>query len=343
VIFIKCKKILATIVLFATLLLFDLNAQAEKIMCISDFQGRGKEKTLELLASRVIAAEGNIDTLVVAGDYIDSRLIYNIFRSNFGLTITPESPSIIFAVGNHDMENRPCGDDYFCEQISPLYPNNAYPLSPKGTFFAYLSGDVLLIVANPFLSSFHRKGFTDRQLDWIEEKLSNGDYRHAFAIGHLPAFPLFRHVGKSLDHYPPARDRFWKILTDHQANYITGHDEYFNIQQKNGTLQLDCGTITGGYGSAIVIETGDNTIDIRCYELTNNGKGILFKLSYSYVLNVVSRKDLAHPESQKEKSQTPRILWGSDRLPISKEKMVDKTNYIKERSLFIAQLNYLLF
>ena len=146
------------------------SAMSLKIMCISDYQGDGKQEILERISAQVIAEEGGIDALIIAGDYISSEEIFTLFNQTYGLGSSPQKMDIFIAPGNHDTEERLCGDDYFCEKLSLQYPTARFQPSPRGTFYKYQIGDVLLIITNQFLP-WHRKGYTRLQLDWIERRI----------------------------------------------------------------------------------------------------------------------------------------------------------------------------
>lgn len=291
------------------------SAMSLKIMCISDYQGEGKQEMLERISFQVIAAEGGIDALIVAGDYITSAEIFNLFNRKYGLGSSSQQLDIFIAPGNHDTEERLCGDDYFCDTLSLRYPLDRFQPSHRGTFFKYQIDDVLLIITNQFLP-WRRKGYTRLQMDWIEGVLASSQYQHAFVVGHLPAFPAYRHVGESLDHYPVARDRFWDILSTHGAHYIHGHDEYFNLQYSNGSYQIDCGTVTSGYGSTVIIDIEDEELSFRFYELEQTGAGTIVSQSFAYRSAAEKNLNAMRPNNR-EQDVIPSLIWGSDRFPVS--------------------------
>ena len=97
-------------VLFISLLLMmsgliPASAMSLKIMCISDYQGDGKQEVLKRLSAQVIAEEGGIDALIIAGDYISSEEIFTLFNQKYDLGSSPGKMDIFIAPGNHDLSD----------------------------------------------------------------------------------------------------------------------------------------------------------------------------------------------------------------------------------------------
>ena len=93
-----------------------------------------------------------------------------------------------------------------------------------------------------------------------------------------------------------------------------GHDEYFNLQHSKGSLQIDCGTVTSGYGSTVIIELEDEELSFRFYELKQTESGAVVSQSFEY--RPVAEKNLiAMRRKEREQDVMPRLIWGSDRYP----------------------------
>jgi hypothetical protein len=209
------------------------------------------------------------------------------------------------------------------------------PESKPGQVTAYARNGLLFVVTDPFLS-FKRKGYTKRQLDRLEALLSSSTCRHAFVVGHMPAFPKYRHIGKSVDHFTHARDRLVRILACHGAHFIHGHDHYANVMRVNGSLHIGCGTINGAYGSAAIIDTEGEDLDLRFYEVGTDALPAEPVLAYQY----------AHEQGSEQAKGLQRV-WPADRryqpdhLWDSKREPPSRPRYI-EMGLMEANLEYLL-
>jgi hypothetical protein len=320
---------------------------AQKILCLSDYQGGGKAATLERLVEAVAVHEGPIDTLIVAGDYIDADDLLVPFWTRLGkplkrhpLKMHPlerHPPVVLFARGNHDEAASLVMDfsDPFAGNTHP--PPIHLPDKEPGQITAYRENDILFIVTDPFLS-FSRKGYTKRQLDRLETLLSRSTYTHAFVVGHLPAFPKFRHIGKSIDHFTYARDRLVRILARYHAHFIHGHDHYANMIRVGTSLHIDCGTINGGYGSAVVIDTDAEKLGVRMYEVYMTDKLGPPQMAFQFIgsgVTIGGRRPLQGKGKGGVERFHPVHLWGSRQVPHTRPRFL-------EMGLMEANLEYLM-
>lgn len=308
---------------------------AEKILCLSDYQGGGKAQTLERLLETIYTNEGRMDTIVVAGDYIKADDLLTAIWRRFGDRPEIAPPDVLFARGNHDEAaamalsfDPPLTSD---TRTSPIH----LPEQKLGQITAYTRNGLLIVVTDPFLS-FKRKGYTKRQLDRLEALLSSSKYSQAFVVGHMPAFPKYRHIGKSIDHFTFARDRLVQILVRHGTHFICGHDHYANIMRVDASLHIDCGTINGGYGSAAIIDTEGGQLIVRFYELGTEDSQTKPQLVYQYTYEDNSEKERGLQRIwPADRRYHPDHLWGSNHIPPSRQRYI-------EMGLMEANLEYLL-
>jgi predicted phosphodiesterase len=315
---------------------------AEKILCISDYQDSGKAATLARLLEVVIANEDRIDFVIVAGDYIVAdELLMSIW--NGCERVSRRRPlEIFFARGNHDaaaaMELNAAYPMPSDSGLSPIH----LPHRKPGKITAHLRKEVLFIVTDPFLS-FKRKGYTKWQLDRIEALLSSSSYTHAFVVGHMPAFPKYRNIGKSIDHFPHARDRLVRILTNYEAHLIHGHDHYANLMRVDGSLHIDCGTVNGQYGSAVIIDTDSSVISIRYYEVFMNRQIPPPPLAFQYLIDTerfgLCASDKKHLSINR---YSPTQVWGSKQIPSSRQRHVEMGFFESNLGSILNWINYLL-
>jgi predicted phosphodiesterase len=309
---------------------------AEKILCISDYQGSGKATTLALLLDTILAKEGQIDTVIVAGDYIEADDVLTSIWTRFGNLPKTHPPEVLLARGDHDGAAARVLDCAYPRpsnsRISPIH----LPEQKPGQIRAYAHNGMLFIVTDPFLS-LKREGYTKRQLDRIEALLSTSKYTHAFVIGHMPAFPKFRHIGKSIDHFTYARDRLVRILARSGALFIYGHDHYANMMRIDASLHIDCGTVNGQYGSVAIIDTGSGTIAVRYYEVFMQGQRGFPTLAFQSGKADTSTEPCTSDQKTplNPKRYNPIHLWGSMRVPPSRQQYI-------EMGLMESNLEYLL-
>ena len=218
------------------------STQAMQFAVISDVRVAALDNVLEFIKFQ------GIDLILLPGDfYYDGQEYYPHFEK-FGFDVspekTPDGQNLYFALGNHDAP--PTGDDIFVETIAPWYPANGPALAPRGTVFSFDRDDCHFVITNPYWR-YPSGGYTDEQLEWIEQDLRASTRTFKFVFGHEPAFPLSRHIGDSLDANPVNRDRFWQILKDNGAlAFFCGHTHNLSHSIKNGVYQIDNGEVRGG-------------------------------------------------------------------------------------------------
>jgi hypothetical protein len=151
----------------------------------------------------------------------------------------------------------------------------------------------------------------------------------------MPAFPKFRHIGKSIDHFTFARDRLVRILARHGAHFIHGHDHYANAVRVNSSLHIGCGTINGEYGSAVIIDTDGGHLVVRFYEVGTEALQTKPQLVYQYTYENNSEKGRGLQRVwPADRRYHPEHLWGSNRVPPSRSQFI-------EMGLMEANLEYL--
>jgi hypothetical protein len=315
---------------------------AEKILCISDYQGGGKRGTLERLLDSVLANEGRIGTLIVAGDYIAADDLLTSIWASFAKRPGIAPPNVLLARGNHDEAPEMALD--FVNSVSsdsrtgPIY----LPDQKPGQITAFTHNGSLFIVTDPFLS-LKRKGYTKRQLDRIEALLSASRYTQAFVVGHMPAFPKFRHIGKSIDHFPFARDRLVRILAQHGAHFVHGHDHYANVMRVDTSLHIGCGTINGDYGSAALIDIHAGGMSVRFYEVGGEDLQAGVQFAYQFTLTDTIEESFTLERVRPDhRRYQPEHLWGSRRMPPTRPRFIEMGLMESNLTYLLDWINYLL-
>ena len=113
---------------------------------------------------------------------------------------------------------------------------------------------------------------------WLKDDLEKTSKKNIFVTGHEPAYPMpdienqrFRHVHDCLNQYPGNRDRFVKLLQEHNVTaYIVGHTHNYSIVKINDLWHIDAGHArgdgdTGAKSTFIKINVNDSEINYVTY------------------------------------------------------------------------------
>ena len=216
----------------------------------------------------IFISEQQVDFIIVAGDYSPLSEAYPNYYAEAGYVVSSEKEAdmqgIYFVMGNHDSE--PYGDIFFQENIAPYYPDNGPQGSPEGTIYSFDRGSAHFVITNQYWN-YKNGGYTDEQLNWIQQDLKSSQQPFKFVIGHEPAYPMDRHVGDSLDADPEMRDTFWEILSDNSVQaFFCGHTHHLSIIKNRGVYQIDSGEVVSDHISLVIVEINDPLAIARLYE-----------------------------------------------------------------------------
>lgn len=213
-------------------------------------------------------AEQKVDFIIVAGDFSPLSEACPSYYTPAGYEVLSEKEfdmqNIYFVMGNHDGE--PYGHIFFQENIAPYYPENGPYGAPRGTIYSFDRGKAHFVITNQYWN--HKEGgYTQEQLNWIEQDLKSSQQAFKFVIGHEPAFPMDRHVGDSLDIDPEMRDNFWALLSDNGVQaYFCGHTHHLSIIKSQGVYQIDSGEVATDHIAVVIVEINETMAIVRLYE-----------------------------------------------------------------------------
>jgi len=181
-------------------------------------------------------------------------------------------PWLLVTPGNHDVQGHDWATDLLVEAF-PELPTNGPAGFARRTYAVDYRGVRFISLDSESRDEVHL--LNDAQLVWLERQLRDNPNRYTIVFSHDPAYPVGPHLGSSLDVYPQARDRLWRLLRDYKATaYIAGHEHLYNHQQIDGVHQIIAGTsgsyVYGGYGGEfyhyVVGEVGANELAFVVYD-----------------------------------------------------------------------------
>lgn len=159
-------------------------------------------------------------------------------------------PWLLVTPGNHDVQRNDWATDLLAEAF-PELPSNGPPGFERRSYVVDYREVRFISLDSEVRGALHL--LDDGQLDWLEAQLRENTRRYTIVFSHDPAYPVGPHVGSSLDAYPEARDRLWRLLAEHRVTaYIAGHEHLYNRREIGGVQQIIAGTsgsfVYGGYG-----------------------------------------------------------------------------------------------
>lgn len=159
-------------------------------------------------------------------------------------------PWLLVTPGNHDVQGHDWATDLLTEAF-PELPSNGPPGFARRSYVVDYREVRFISLDSESREALHL--LDDAQLDWLEAQLSENARRYTIVYSHDPAYPVGPHIGSSLDAYPEARDRLWRLLAEYRVTaYIAGHEHLYNRQAIDGVQQIIAGTsgsfVYGGFG-----------------------------------------------------------------------------------------------
>jgi len=245
------RKIVAIIVIIISVVL-------AAVPCFADFRfavmGDTRDYSGDGINARVMKAilgqikTEKVDFIIVVGDMITgsakSFVHGNRFRIWKGIMEKYRIPFYIGA-GNHEIESE-LSENIVRSNFE--MPENG-PAGLKELVYSFDHGDSHFIMLDTdIFNNFHAIG--EEQLRWLERDLEKNQKKNIFVFGHEPAYPVYNHIGSSLDKYIFQRDELWSMLKKYNVEaYICGHEHLYNRSVHEGICQI----ITGGGGAPIAI------------------------------------------------------------------------------------------
>lgn len=283
------------IVLIFTLLPNQLNAASFSFVVTADmrnFAGSGKYDNKEYFKGvcEAIAKTGSGAFMIIPGDLDPPEKVQWTIEQYIG-----KSYVWYPAAGNHEAEtpeDMAWLREYNKNGNSLPHIVNIGPAGCKETTYSFDYENAHFAVINQYYDGQSDIGtdgdMVDELYDWLAADLAATTKRQIFVIGHEPAYAQAdedngreRHIGDSMDQYPPRRDRFWNLLRKSGVvAYICGHTHNFSAVNMYGVWQIDVGHArgkgdTGSPSTFVIIQVeGDKFEDIKFTAYRDNHDGV---------------------------------------------------------------------
>ncbi|MBR9706296.1 S8 family serine peptidase [Candidatus Pacearchaeota archaeon] len=241
--------------------------------------------------SLVIGSGRLLDAIVFVGDmdYVNYSAGRNTEEAHNGSDI--RNVPRFYGLGNHEID-----DTYDIDPIrkyfaSYNYTPNPGPLGTESTTYSFDKGDMHIVMINPYwdgdnngdcawfnnvagdnddvcmkYSTSDGGYITDELFEWLKSDLRNSTKPYKIVASHEPAYPLYRHVGDSLDANITNRDKFWNLLrTEKVIAHMTAHTHRYVFNEYDGVFEINngvSGRMVGGsydpYAAVIYAHTDTN-------------------------------------------------------------------------------------
>ena len=206
--------------------------------------------------------------------------------------------------GNHDfgIDDYRFLENYDYDPNGSAPPNivNWGPASCPRTTYSFDYQNAHFVALNVYCNEESPWGIdgsiSDTLYHWLEADLSGTNQEHIFVFGHEPAFPqpdaltgTERHLEDSLNQYPEARDRFWRLLQAHNVvAYIHGHTHSYSAVKIEGVWELDAGHAMGvraapTRGTFLIISVQGGGVRLKTYR-GEEGPGFAYELADQVLL-----------------------------------------------------------
>jgi Icc-related predicted phosphoesterase len=235
-----------------------------------DYSGDGiNVKIMKAILDKIKSEK--VDFIVITGDMITgsakSSIHMNRLKKWKGIIERYGIPFYI-GIGNHEIESELSED--IIRSLFEMPENGPNGFKELIYSFDYKNAHFVMLDTEIF-NNFHAIG--EKQLKWLEEDLEKNQKKNIFIFGHDPAYPIYDHIGSSLDKHAVQRDELWAIFKKYQVTvYICGHEHLYNKSIHGGVYQI----IAGGGGAHIAIpEEKGGFYNFIVIDIKDNGTTVI--------------------------------------------------------------------
>lgn len=202
-------------------------------------------KVMDAILEKIKAE--NVDFIIIVGDMITGSTKTDIHRDRlkkWKSVIERYKIPFYIGVGNHEIESEVSED--IVRSVFEMPENGPSGLEELTYSFDYKNAHFVMLDTAIF-NNFHALG--KFQMEWLKEDLEKNQKKNIFIFGHDPAYPVYSHIGTSLDQHSVQRDELWSLLERHKVGiYFCGHEHLYNKSIHRGIYQI----ITAGGGAHLV-------------------------------------------------------------------------------------------
>jgi len=224
--------------------------------CFADFRfavmGDTRDYSPDGINTRVMKAilekikAENVDFIIIVGDMITGSTKTDVHKNRlekWKSLIGEYGIPFYIGVGNHEIESETSED--IVRSVFEMPENGPSGLKELVYSFDYKNAHFIMLDTAIF-NNFHTLGKV--QMEWLKEDLEKNQKNSIFIFGHDPAYPVYSHIGTSLDKYSIQRDELWKLFERHGVRiYFCGHEHLYNRSMHGDVYQV----ITGGGGAQL--------------------------------------------------------------------------------------------
>ena len=235
----KVKKIFKLFIFLSLVFVFHIYGFTFAVLGETRAGGKMVSPIFERIIEKI--KEFNPDFIIHTGDWMDFPDREGWL--NFLRIMKKEGVPFYLVVGNHETSSE-------WNKWTSLY----HELVKKPLYYSFKYENSLFIILCCYIE---KNGKTiphilgKNQLKWLEEKLKEGmknDF--IFVFVHEPLFPVFRHIGASLDKNSEERNKIANLFRKYGKDKLflfCGHEHLYNVKKLKGFTQI----ITGGGGAVL--------------------------------------------------------------------------------------------
>jgi len=209
----------------------------------------------------------NVDFIIIVGDMITGSTKTDAHRDRlkkWKSIVEGYRIPFYIGVGNHEIESEVSED--IVRSVFEMPENGPSGLKELVYSFDYKNAHFIMLDTAIF-NSFHALGKV--QMEWLKEDLEKNQKNSIFIFGHDPAYPVYSHIGTSLDKYSIQRDELWKLFELHGVRiYFCGHEHLYSRSIHGDVYQV----ITGGGAHLAAPEEKGGFYNFAVVEVKNGGQ-----------------------------------------------------------------------
>jgi 3',5'-cyclic AMP phosphodiesterase CpdA len=266
--------------------------------CFADFRfaviGDTRDNSFDGINVKVMKAilekikQEKVDFIIITGDMITGSTKTSVHRDRLkkwkGIIERYGIPFYI-GVGNHEIESGLSHD--IVKSIFEMPENGPSDFKELVYSFDYKNAHFVMLDTAIF-NNFHTIGKI--QIEWLEEDLKKNQKKTIFIFGHDPAYPVYSHIGSSLDKDLAQRNELWSMLKKYKVEaYICGHEHLFNRGVYDGIYQVISGgggahlaasKEKGGFYNFIIVDVKDNGASLLTVKDIKGSVKDIFNITY---------------------------------------------------------------